>query len=157
MYEVFQPIIHELIGTNLSGQDQLRLRVTGHSMAPFLRPGDYVLVKSVPFELIHCGDILVTQRVDGYLTHRFVGIDENGWITKGDRNRRADAPVRTQEIVGLVVAFERRKKLYSLGTRRRRIMTRLQGWSGWQEISRHSMLGIWSARIISRVLLFLSR
>jgi signal peptidase I len=157
MPDVYRQVAHELSDASLAGQGQLRLRVTSHSMLPLLRSGDHVLVQTVSPETLQRGDLLVTQRGDGYLTHRLVAIDELGWHTKGDRNRSADAPISAQFILGLVVAVERRGHSCNIRTRPRRLVARFLGWLGWKEANSNSRPGTWLARLISRTLLVLAR
>jgi signal peptidase I len=156
MHDVYRQVAHELSGASLAGQGQLRLKVTSHSMSPLLRPGDHVLVQAVSSETLQRGDLLVTQRMDDYLTHRLVAVNELGWHTKGDRNRRADAPISAQFITGLVVAVERRGHTRNIRTRPRRLVARFQGWLGWKEANSNSRPGTWLARLISRTILVLA-
>jgi len=153
MHDVYRQVAHEISGASLAGQGQLRLKVTSHSMSPLLRLGDHVLVRAVSPETLQRGDLLVTQRGDGYLTHRLVAVDEFGWYTKGDRNRRADEPIRAQFIAGLVVAVERRGHSRNIRTRPRRLVSRFLGWLGWKEANSNSRSGAWLARLISRTML----
>jgi signal peptidase I len=153
MHDVYRQVAHELSGASLAGQEQLRLKVTSRSMSPLLRPGDHVLVQVVSPDTLQRGDLLVTQRIDGYLTHRLVAVNELGWYTKGDRNRRADAPISAQLITGLVVAVERRGYTRSIRTRPRILVARFQGWLGWKEANNNSRPGTWLARLISRTIL----
>jgi signal peptidase I len=152
MHDRYLQTARELSDASLNGQDQLRLNVVSSSMAPFLRPGDHVLVRPASLGSIQRGDLIVTRREDGYLTHRLIAVDSQGWYTKGDRNHRADAPVGDLAIVGMVTAIERRGKLRSIITRPQRFIGRIQAWLGWQEITCHSLLAARFARIISRVL-----
>lgn len=155
MHDLYRKVALQLSDASLNGQGVLRLKVTSQSMAPLLRPGDYILVESTPLDKIRRGDLIVTRREDDYLTHRLVAKSAQGWLTKGDQNSQADAPVEVREVVGLVVAYVRLGKLHSLRTRYWQIIAWLQGWLGWQEIACHSKLGKGSVRIISRALRFL--
>jgi signal peptidase I len=152
MHEIYLRTARELSEASLNEQDLLRLKVTSRSMDPVLRIGDHVLVQSTSPGLIQCGDLIVTRREDGYLTHRLLTVDEQGWHTKGDRNRMADAPVDASAIVGLVVAIERHGKLRHIRIRPQCWITRVQRWLGWQEIRCNSQFEAQSARVISRVL-----
>ena len=152
MHEIYLRTARELNEASLNKQDLLRLKITSRSMDPILRIGDHVLVQSTSPSLIRCGDLIVTRREDGYLTHRLLTVDEQGWYTKGDRNLLADAPIDASEIVGLVIAIERQGKLHYLRVRPQCWITRVQRWLGWQEIRCNSQLKAWSALIISRVL-----
>jgi signal peptidase I len=152
MHDVYQQVAHELSDANLTELSQLRLKVTSRSMTPNLRPGDFVLVQSIPLETYQRGDLLVTRREDSYLTHRLVAVDSSGWHTKGDRNPRTDAPIKAQSIVGLVIAVERQGKTRYIHTRSHRFLARLIGWLGWQETSCNTFIGSWLAKMMSRIL-----
>jgi len=156
MHDVYRQVAHELSDASLIGPGQLRLKVTSHSMTPLLRPGDHVLVQSVSLDTLQRGDLLVTRRADGYLTHRLVAVDALGWHTKGDRNCQADAPIEAQSIVGLVIAVERQGKTRYIRTRSHRVLARLIGWLGWQETSCNTLIGSWLAKMVSRILQVLS-
>jgi len=156
MHDIYRQVVHEISGASLASQGQLRLKVTSHSMSPLLRPGDHVLVRVVSPESLQRGDLLVTQRPEGYLTHRLVVVDELGWHTKGDRNRRADDPISAQFIAGLVVAVERRGRSVNLRTRPRRLVARFLGWLGWKETHSDSRSGVWLVRLFSRAILVLT-
>jgi signal peptidase I len=152
MHEIYFRTARELNEASQNKQDLLRLKVTSRSMDPILRIGDHVLVQSTSPSLIRCGDLIVTRREDGYLTHRLLTVDERGWHTKGDRNQMADAPVDASIIVGLVIAIERQGKLRNIRLRPQCWITRVQRWLGWQEIKCNSQLEGRTARVISRVL-----
>ena len=157
MYDRYHQVGRELNDANLSDQTILRLKITSQSMSPCLVPGDYILVKSTPFDNIHRGDLLVTRRDNGYLTHRLISIDARGWVTKGDQNSQADAAVSAQAIVGQVVAYERGGKSFSLLTRSSRAFARIHGWLGWREIQCRSQISLYSVRLISHILQYISR
>jgi signal peptidase I len=157
MHEIYLQAARELSDASLGGQDTLRLKVISTSMAPLLKPGDYVLVKSTDLGLIHRGDLVVTRRVDGYLTHRLVAVNTQGWHTKGDRNRDTDAPVDSAAILGRVMAVDRGGKIYPKGTRMQRGMARIQGWLGWQGATCRSLLVARLTRLGSYVLALMFR
>jgi signal peptidase I len=140
MHEIYLQAARELSETSSGRQDILRLKVISTSMAPLLQTGDHVLVKSTALGSIHCGDIIVTEREDGYLTHRLVAVNTQGWHTKGDRNHTLDAPVDPTAIVGVVITVDRRGKLYPMRTRAQLGIARIQGWLGWREVNCRSSL-----------------
>ena len=150
MDEVYRQVAQELSGSSLTRHGQLRLKVTSNSMSPILKLGDHVLVHSVSPDVLIRGDILVTQRPGGYLTHRFIFMDGHGWVTKGDRNRKADAPIPLEALVGLVVSRERNGHSRNLHTRFQRYLARISGWLGWKEVTSKSSPIPWMAKYISR-------
>jgi signal peptidase I len=157
MHDVYRQVARELSGASLVGNGWLRLKVTSQSMSPLLRTGDYVQAQAVALESYRRGDLLVTQRTEGYLTHRLVKVDSLGWYTKGDRNRRVDPPVQPQSIVGLVFSVERQGRSKNLRTRPRMLLASWLGWLGWKEIVSKTRLGARLARRSAQVLMVFTR
>jgi signal peptidase I len=111
----------------------LRLKVTGESMAPWLRRGDFALAQPVEMSRLRRGDLVVVQREDGFLTHRLVGRNGTGWITKGDRCWAPDPVAPDGAIVGRVIGVQRGGKPIDLQTLPWKAAQRLLGWLGWWE------------------------
>jgi len=90
-------------------------RVDGHSMLPTLEGGDLVVIQSVPLSDVKVGDIIVygspCSSTGQSVIHRVVNITNEGLITKGDNNQRADqylqeiavSPITQQCLEGKVV------------------------------------------------------
>ena len=79
--------------------------VVTDSMAPQLKKGDIVFVKSVEFESLKENDIVTVAFPDrdGYFTHRIVSIDYDFGIfrTKGDASDQEDPqPSLKEQVVG---------------------------------------------------------
>lgn len=97
----------------LAGGLSLRVKVTGRSMAPFLRGGEVVTIKKVPRRDLRVGDlILVGDKTGMPLVHRLVrkkrtGDDEYIFQTKGDAVWTLDQPVGHDEVLGKVCRIER--------------------------------------------------
>jgi signal peptidase I len=97
----------------LKGDTDLRVRVTGRSMAPFLNGGDVVTIRKVrPFE-VRRGDLIFFRGVHGgHILHRVVrkrrGDDGTALLqTKGDAVASLDHPVRYEDVLGRVCLIER--------------------------------------------------
>ena len=68
------------------------------SMEPEIHTGEIVLLKKCDFSEIRTGDIITFKTMQGYVTHRLVGTDQNALregrakylITKGDANNIED-------------------------------------------------------------------
>jgi len=132
-YKHQQAALNLLQDETLDGQ-RFKLRVTGPSMAPLLRPGDRVIAESVrPAELVR-GDLVVVRRSEDLVTHRLIFIDARGWHTKGDNSLILDPPIISDAIMGRVVAIERGNQSIDLRTG---YWNTVNGWlalSGWCEI-----------------------
>jgi signal peptidase I len=102
-------------------------------MEPLLHPGDVVVVEPVQPNKLYRGDVIVVQRRGELITHRLVGMDHDGWRTKGDHDPYFDAPVPAQAILGRVIAIERNGTRVDLQTRCWRAVNRWLGRLGWWE------------------------
>ena len=85
-----------------------RIRVQGTSMLPALRPGDEVELRSTPSGNINPGDIIAFRRNERLFVHRVIGRDPDGLLTQGDALRHADAPVSSDQFLGVVVSVLRK-------------------------------------------------
>ncbi|WP_313810723.1 signal peptidase I [Glutamicibacter sp.] len=78
------------------------------SMRPTYPPGEFIVVKPVPFDQIQSGDVVTYQLESGkpaVVTHRVVGIDvkvdgSKRLIARGDANNVDDAPVQSEQVRG---------------------------------------------------------
>ena len=136
----YQQIALDLTLAEASSQECLSLHVSGHSMAPLLRPGDVVMAQPVSPESLCRGDLVVVHRPAELITHRLVAVDEQGWHTKGDNCHQTDAPVRAPAILGRVVAVERGCARLDLTSPR---WARVNRWLG--------RLGGWEARLARQI------
>ena len=90
---------------------RVRLRVSGTSMAPAIRPGDLLSVEAAKLEQVSPGEIVVFAREGRLIAHRLVAktetTGERYLVTRGDRTRRNDFLVSSAELVGRVTSIER--------------------------------------------------
>ena len=85
----------------------LRLKVTGRSMSPFLETGSFVTLSRVPVSKLRIGDIVFCRCDDGsFKLHRLIQIDKDMLITKGDALGSFDAPFNKTDYKGKVVRIE---------------------------------------------------
>lgn len=86
----------------------MRLRVSGRSMWPTLRPGDRVTVEPAAAGDLRPGDWVVLRNADALIVHRFLGFNRHGrLITKGDGVYALDPPWPRDALVGRVVSYAR--------------------------------------------------
>ena len=84
--------------------------VMSGSMSPALEVGDLVIVKEVSEEGtvrqedLSSGDVIVYEDGDSYVIHRIIEKNEPDkiFITKGDYNNSADAPVSFRQVKGVL-------------------------------------------------------
>ncbi len=92
----------------LSGS--LRLRVTGSSMLPAIRPGSRVLIRRAAEDEIECGDIVLLRTNTGLRLHRLVSVmnapDGALLITRGDNDMEDDPPVSASQLLGIFARVE---------------------------------------------------
>ena len=102
-------LFRDLLADGLS----LRVKVTGRSMAPFLRGGEVVTIRKVPRKDLRVGDLIFVGGETGMpLLHRLVrkkraGVDKYIFQTRGDAVRTLDRPVGHDEVLGRVCRIER--------------------------------------------------
>lgn len=82
-----------------------KFKVSGHSMLPYLSPGDSVLV--LTFLKIKKGDVVVFKHVSQSMIKRIVRVDKNSVIVQGDN--KADSldvgKISKRDIIGKVVCI----------------------------------------------------
>ena len=93
----------------------------GSSMEPMIRymkdPVTIIPLKREPL----VGDIVMFRRADGaYVAHRVYRVTPDRIITWGDNCAAPDAPLRRENVLGLLTAMERGGKRYNLDTDRQR-------------------------------------
>lgn len=102
-----------LVDEVLAGGFDIRIRVTGNSMAPFLRGGEILTIRKVPCNTLCRGDLIFFTTIEGFLIlHRIVekqqGEDAAYFFrTKGDALSTMDELVREHDILGKVCKIER--------------------------------------------------
>ncbi|MFT5127911.1 MAG: signal peptidase I [Rhodothermales bacterium] len=89
-----------------------RLRITGDSMEPTLRTGETIELAPPP-ALPLPGDILVYQRNDQLVVHRYLGFGH----FQGDNSATPDARVPAEAIVGMATAVFRGNKSHKIPRR----------------------------------------
>ena len=102
----FESIPNTLFADILDKGLNLRLKVTGQSMYPFIKSGEIVTLKKVPCSTLKCWDIILYMDFSGSLIlHRLVKIEtlQNGdisFVTRGDALIQKDKPVTENQILG---------------------------------------------------------
>jgi len=96
----------------LASGAELRVRVTGRSMASTLRAGDVVTIRSTAPGLLRKGDlVLVKNSQDAPVLHRLIKTsgpeDARLFHTKADAIRGLDEPVPENRVLGKVCRAER--------------------------------------------------
>ena len=141
MYElkVGQCQFRELAARILDGGSVLRFRAYGASMYPFIKDGDIIEVWRVDASAVRRGDVVLCHQRNGRIVvHRVVGSSrKNGPVTlavQGDALTRPDGLFFSEQVLGRVVAVERKGKRIRLDTGFQQIAGAL--WVGLSPISR---------------------
>ncbi|MGN0501523.1 MAG: S24/S26 family peptidase [Ruminococcus sp.] len=90
----------------------------GKSMLPMLRDGEDVVVLSKPDGRLHLFDIPFYKRSNGaYVLHRIVNFDADGsYVLCGDNQFDLEHGIKDSNIIGVVTAFYRKGKAYSVNS-----------------------------------------
>jgi hypothetical protein len=111
----------------------LRLRAQGWSMYPFIKHDDIVEVEPVDSSAIRLGDLVFCRYAGNRLVaHRVVGLNREGGQVileiKGDSVGHRDRPIYPEQVLGRLIAIERRGRRLRMDGRLRRLTNRLWAW-----------------------------
>lgn len=102
----------------------IKTTLHGESMEPFIR-NDKDVVTILPIQSLNrelkIGDIVLFKRADElYVVHRVYKIfkDEHRLQTWGDNCRNPDASIPEARVLGIVISFERGKKIIHLESKK---------------------------------------
>ena len=87
----------------------IRIRPQGYSMYPLFIPGrDEALIESVSADTVRKNDVVLYRRDQSILVlHRIDKITEEGFFMVGDNQWEIEGPLRSDQIIGKLVAFVR--------------------------------------------------
>lgn len=86
---------------------EVRLKVTGASMLPCVRPSDVLIVRYANSWHLRPGHIVLYHRQGELVAHRVIASRRDQLITRGDMLPQSDPPVEASDIVGRVVCIIR--------------------------------------------------
>jgi hypothetical protein len=113
----------EVAGQLLRQGGRLKIKARGGSMIPFVLDGDVTVVTAARGDEIEVGDVICYATLPGRLfLHRVIGRDGDRFVAKGDALSFSEL-VPPAQLLGRVVAVERRGRL-------RRLDTRTARWRG---------------------------
>jgi signal peptidase I len=103
------------VAEKMRSQGSAYLRVSGSSMVPWIRPGDFVFIRRFDFAKISAGDVVVFQRSGLLVVHRAIRHVHGApsekaaslLITKGDASSEEDIPVCAEEFLGRATRIHR--------------------------------------------------
>lgn len=112
------PDFAQLVAEKMRSQGSVYLRVSGSSMVPWMRAGDFVFVRQFDFAKVAVGDVIVFSRNGLVVTHRAIrrvpaapsGETAILLLTKGDALNEADDPVSAAEFLGRATRIHRGRR-----------------------------------------------
>ncbi len=104
-----------LVAEKMRAQGSVYLRVSGSSMVPWIRAGDFVFVRQFDFAKVAVGDVIVFRRNGLVVTHRAIRRvvaappekPASLLLTKGDASDEADGPISAAEFLGRATRIHR--------------------------------------------------
>lgn len=109
--------LHRLGAELLSSGLTVRIKVSGYSMYPALRPGDTVEIMPVePGAEPEPGELVAIKRDTDFIVHRFLGYFEKEgkrWLfTRGDSVLHPDNPFTEDALAGRVITVIRGRRIW---------------------------------------------
>lgn len=99
--------------------------IHGTSMLPLLKTGDLVTIKKIDQEL-KVGDIILYRRQDNsFVLHRIRYVKENSYTLVGDHQGILEEGVKDNQIIGLVISYNKKNKEHYMNNFRYKIYKRL--------------------------------
>ena len=125
----------ELVAQQLVCGNCVRLTLTTTSMAPFLLPGDRLLLATVAVESLVVGDLVAIAARPCPLVHRMVAAPGRRGgqrvVTKGDAGTTFDRQFPPEAILGRVVSVQRNDKVLPLAAHNAYCGARILAWLSW--------------------------
>jgi signal peptidase I len=121
------------VSEKIRSQGSACLRVSGGSMTPWIRSGDFIFIRRFDFAKIAAGDVVVFQRNGLLVIHRAIRRVQKSasekvahlLITKGDGTDDADVPVSAAEYLGRATRIHRGRRHIDLESFTQRLLGRL--------------------------------
>jgi len=118
------PDLVEYARFELSRNRPLRLEMSGPTMRPTIEEGDILTIEPVDVTTIRPQDIVLYATSSGTaVIQRVIALEERAGclyaITRGDRAELPGAPIAVHQILGRVVAIERRRSGRTISLKRK--------------------------------------
>ncbi len=122
----------ELLTAVLDRGVPFRFQANGHSMFPFIRDGDFLIITPKP-ERLHLGDVAayINSHNNRLTVHRVIGIDQNSYLICGDDCPEPDGAVSHADILGRVIQVEHHGRRMWLGLGIERVVIAFLSKCGW--------------------------
>ena len=98
----------------------LRIKMQGGSMFPYLRKGDIALIRKVNFYQLCEGDIIAFETEGKWIAHRILKKinknDKKTFLCKGDAMKNHDPLVAENNYLGKIIGLERNNQFINIDT-----------------------------------------
>jgi signal peptidase I len=121
------------VAEKMRSQGSACLRVSGGSMTPWIRSGDFVFIRRFDFAKVCAGDVILFERGGRFFVHRTIRramaepAEKIGslLITKGDALDGTDAPISIAEFLGRATRIHRGRRHIDLESLTQKLLGRL--------------------------------
>ena len=105
-------VLSDLMQDVLARGALFRFQAKGRSMSPFVKDQDILTLTTPNQKPPAVGDIAAVRRRDrnALIVHRIVKISQDGYLLKGDNQRKPDGVFPNNDIIGIVSSIKRNKK-----------------------------------------------
>ncbi|PIP21096.1 MAG: hypothetical protein COX40_01235 [Candidatus Omnitrophica bacterium CG23_combo_of_CG06-09_8_20_14_all_40_11] len=119
-------IAEKILKSNLP----VRVKTHGSSMLPFIRRGDYLVIRPARFEGVKVGDIVAYSNIEqgNIICHRLIKKQDSTLISKGDSHIRCYERISQDSLLGKVIYIERGRNKISLETNFQRFLAHKIAW-----------------------------
>ena len=141
--------IIEIMTEKLNNGGRVTFTPRGKSMLPMLRDGEDVVILEKPKGRLRMFDVPLYKRKDGsYILHRVVSNDSQGnYVLCGDNQSVYEYGITDEDIIGVVVAFIRKGKLYQINSLKYRMYVSLWYYvRGFRRTANYSKRALKQAR-----------
>ncbi|WP_312340386.1 S24 family peptidase [Sphingobacterium sp.] len=107
---------------------EVRIRVKGNSMCPFIRDGDTVLLRAYQGQSLALGSNILAKDKDKFVFHRFVGKKNDLYILAGDGNLVLREYIAETDIIAIAYMHYPKDKALSIAIHRPWARLRGLGW-----------------------------
>lgn len=124
-------------------------KTRGVSMEPMLRQDRDLVVIRVPDSQLEKYDVALYRRGKDYVLHRVIGLEDGGYIIRGDNTYSLER-VPEGDVIGVLTAFQRKGKEYQVSNKGYRCYARV--WNGLYPVRACWVRGIGLAKAAARKL-----
>ncbi len=125
MEEIDNKWLFHRVESTLKNGEQVKIRLVGQSMYPFLNEQTDVLTIAPISGSLQVGDIVLADIGGDYVLHRLIGIKDGWYELQGDANLKRKESVHPEKVMGILVSLDRNgtQTIHCTNTK-----WRLKGW-----------------------------